>query len=69
MVWPKLSYERRGKVSGRSKFVWWPAASLSGGGATLRRRQRKQRGREEEDNRLDLFAISEKFRGPTVKQK
>ena len=25
--------------------------------------------REEEDNRLDLFANSEKFRGPTVKQK
>jgi len=44
-------------------------AFLSGGGAALRRRQRKQREREEEDDRLDLFANSEKFRGPTVKQK
>ena len=25
--------------------------------------------REEEDDRLDLFANSEKFRGPTIKQK
>ena len=38
------------------------------GGAALRRRQRKQE-REEEDDRLDLFAKSEKFRGPTIKQK
>ena len=55
--------------------VWrWAAgggllASLSGSGAALHRRQRKQRGREKEDDRLDLFAISEKFRGPTIKQK
>jgi hypothetical protein len=45
------------------------SAFLSGGGAILRRRQRKQREREEEDDRLDLFANSKKFRGPTVKQK
>ena len=47
----------------------WPAALLSGGGTALHRQQKKQRGREEEDDRLDLFANSEKFRGPTVKQK
>ena len=29
----------------------------------------KETEREEEDDRLDLFANSEKFRGPTVKQK
>ena len=54
--------------------VWrWAAGGglrpSAAGGAALRRRQRKQREREEEDDRLDLFANSEKFRGPTVKQK
>ena len=48
-------------------------AFLSSGGTALRRRQRKQRERErereEEDDRLDLFAKSEKFRGPNVKQR
>ena len=47
----------------------WPATLLSGGGAVLRRWQRKaeiERGGRRE---LDYFAISKKFRGPTVKQK
>ena len=37
-------------------------AFLSGGGRGITER-------EEEDDRLDLFANSEKFRGPFVKQK
>ena len=41
----------------------------SAAGGALTDGKGKQRGRKEEDNRLDLFAISEKFRGPTVKQK
>ena len=41
----------------------------SAAGGALTDGKGKQRGGKEEDNRLDLFAISEKFRGPTVKQK
>ena len=41
----------------------------SAAGGALTGGKGKLSGREEEDNRLDLFAISEKFMGPTVKQK
>ena len=47
----------------------WPVALLSGGGAALRRRQRKAERERGGRQQVDLFAISEKFRGPNIKQK
>ena len=47
----------------------WHAALLSGGGAALRRRQRKAERERGGRRQQDYFAISEKFRDPTVKQK
>jgi len=35
----------------------------------IEREREREREEEEEDDRLDLFANPEKFRGPTVKQK
>jgi len=43
--------------------------SSAAGGAALRRRQREAERERGGRRLLDLFAISEKFRGPTVKQK
>ena len=47
----------------------WPAALLSGSGAALRRRHRKTERERGGRRQQDYFAISEKFRDPTVKQK
>ena len=57
--------------------AWAPAhggvmagkAGKASAAAPLCAGDRGSREREEEDNRLDLFANLEKFRGPTVKQK
>ena len=68
----------RGKVGGEElgHDAWkatasrrWPAALLSGGGAALRRRHRKTERERGGRRQQDYFAISEKFRDPTVKQK
>ena len=56
---PRVAVEQQ-EVASRPSLA--AAAPLCAGG-------RGNREREEEDDRLDLFAKSEKFRGPAVKQK
>jgi len=68
----------RGKVGGEElgHDAWkatasrrWPAALLSGSSAALCWRQRKAERERGGRRQQDYFAISEKFRDPTVKQK
>ena len=55
---------RRVEGHGEQEVACGPPSTAGG---ALTGGKGKQRGREEEDNRLDLFANSKKFRGPTVK--
>ena len=60
---------RGGAVCGGGRSRRWPAALLGGGRhrfAPAAEEAERERGGKQQ---LDLFAISGKFRGPTVKQK